>query len=239
VGAAVFLNIDLGELPGEAEELYAFAQVANVACGGHAGDEASMRRAVSLCVVHGAAVGAHPSYADRAGFGRTRMNVAPGELRREVASQCGRLAAIARGQGVSVAFVKAHGALYHAASDDTAIADAVVLGAREALGPSITVIGPPPIVSVGAMARAAALASLAYAREGFADRATRADGSLVPRGEAGAVITDPGVAAERARGLLVASGIDAIDTLCVHGDTPGAVAVARAVRAALDAATRP
>jgi UPF0271 protein len=242
VGAPVFLNIDLGELPGEAEELYALAQVANVACGGHAGDEASMRRAVSLCEIHGAAVGAHPSYADRAGFGRTRMDIPPDELRHEIASQCARLAAIAREAGVSVAFVKAHGALYHAASDDTAIADAVVLGAREALGARITVIGPPPKpprVTAGAMARAAALASLVYAREGFADRATRADGSLVPRGEAGAVIADPGAAVERARALLVARGIDAIDTLCVHGDTPGAVAVARAVRAALDAAARP
>jgi UPF0271 protein len=226
------LNVDLGEIPGEPDSLYGLAQVANIACGGHAGDEASMRRAVALCTTHGAAVGAHPSYVDRVGFGRTRMDVAPDELRRQVSAQCGRLAAIARALGATVAFVKAHGALYHAAADDPATADAVVLGAREALGPRITVIGP----ARGAMADATTRASLVYAREGFADRATRIDGSLVPRGEPGAVITDPRSAAERARALLDAGNID---TLCVHGDTPGATAVARAVRATLDAAGRP
>jgi UPF0271 protein len=231
VGAQVFLNVDLGEISGEPEALYGFAQVANVACGGHAGDEASMGRAVALCTASGTAVGAHPSYADRAGFGRTRIDVLPGELRRQVAGQCGRLAAIAGAQGARVTFVKAHGALYHAASEDPALADAVVLGALDALGPRITFIGP----TRGSMAAAVARASLVYAREGFADRATRADGSLVPRGEPGAVITEPRAAAERAQALLAAGHVD---TVCVHGDTPGAVAVARAVRATLDAAGR-
>jgi len=232
VGAPVFLNVDLGEIPGEPDSLYGFAQVANIACGGHAGDEASMRRAVALCTAHGAAVGAHPSYVDRVGFGRRRLDVPPDELQRQVSEQCGRLGEIARALGATVAFVKAHGALYHAAAEDPAIAGAVVLGALEALGPRVTVIGP----ARGSLADAAAHAFLAYAREGFADRATRIDGSLVPRGEPDALITDPRSAAERARALLDAGNIE---TLCVHGDTPGAAAVAQAVRATLDAARRP
>ena len=223
----VWLNVDLGELPDEPEELYACANVANVACGGHAGDEASMKRAIALCAVHGAALGAHPSYPDRDGFGRTRLAIAPDDLRRTLAEQCGALAAIARAAGVTVAFVKPHGALYHAARDEDATAEALVAGAREALG-DVTIVGPPR----GALAEAAARAKLTFAREGFADRATRSDGSLVPRGEPGALVLDPAAAAARARALAAAGGID---TICVHGDTPGAVAVARAVRASLDA----
>ena len=124
--------------------------------------------------------------------------------------------------------MKPHGALYHVAHEDEATAEALVLGAREALGARVTVVGPPG----GALARATARAAMAFAREGFADRATREDGTLVPRGEPGALVLDPGAAAARAR-AIVATG--EVDTICVHGDTPGAVAVARAVRAVLDA----
>lgn len=228
MGAHVWLNVDLGELPDEPEELYACAHVASVACGGHAGDESSMQRAVELCAIHGAALGAHPSYPDREGFGRRRVTIAPDDLRRSLVDQCARLAAIARAGGATVAFVKPHGALYHVAQDDEATADALVLGAREALGSYVTIVGPPR----GALARAAAREALGYAREGFADRASRADGSLVPRGEPGALVLDPAAAATRAAAMAAAGGVD---TICVHGDTPGAVAVARAVRAALDA----
>ncbi len=228
MASRVWLNVDLGELPDEPEDLYSCAHVANVACGGHAGDEASMRRAVVLCALHGAALGAHPSYPDREGFGRRRVTIAPGDLRESVGQQCARLAAVARAAGASIDFVKPHGALYHVARDDEATAEALVLGAREALGEHVTIIGPPR----GALLSAAARAGLAFAREGFADRATRDDGTLVPRGEPGALVVDPGAAAARARAMAAAG---AIDTICVHGDTPGAVAVARAVRAALDA----
>jgi 5-oxoprolinase (ATP-hydrolysing) subunit A len=224
-GARVWLNVDLGELPGEPDELYALAQGANVACGGHAGDDASMERAVALCLANGTALGAHPSYPDREGFGRRAMPMDAGALRRAVAEQCARLAAIARAQGATVGHAKAHGALYHAASADPALAEAVVHGVQDALG-HVTIVGPP----VGALVLAAERAAMPYAREGFADRATRPDGSLVPRTEPGAVVTDPVAAAARARTLLGG----AFDTLCVHGDTPGAVAVARAVRAVLD-----
>jgi UPF0271 protein len=223
----VLLDIDLGELPDEPEELYACAHLANVACGGHAGDDASMRRAVALCVAHGTRVGAHPSYPDRAGFGRRPMQMEPADLKASVAEQCARLLRVAREAGVALAHVKAHGALYHAARQDAGVAAALMAGAIDALGTGITVVGPP----AGELVAAAARAGVRYAREGFADRATRPDGTLVPRGEPGAVLTDPGEAARRALDLAAAGGLDAI---CCHGDTPGAVSIARAVRDALD-----
>jgi UPF0271 protein len=227
VSARLWLNVDLGELPGEPEALYECAHVANVACGGHAGDDDSMRRAVDLCGAHGTGLGAHPSYPDREGFGRRRIAMTPGALGDAVKEQCLRLARVAGGGGPRVAYVKPHGALYHDANADLEAAAALVRGVTEALGPGVTLIGP----GQGALADAAARAAMAYAREGFADRGTRTDGTLVPRGDAGAVLTDPAGAAERARTL---ASTRAFDTLCVHGDTPGAVALARAVRRVLD-----
>jgi 5-oxoprolinase (ATP-hydrolysing) subunit A len=223
----VLLNIDLGELPGEEDELYEHAHLANVACGGHAGDEFSMRRAVELCLRHGTHVGAHPSYPDREGFGRRRVAMEAAALRASVTEQCARLAGVARTLGAATVFVKAHGALYHAAREDAGVAAALVDGALDALGPGITFLGP----ATGELAVVVKRAGLAFYREGFADRATRSDGTLVPRGEAGALILEPSVAAARAS-ALVATG--EVDTVCVHGDTPGAVAIARAVRHALD-----
>jgi UPF0271 protein len=223
----MLVNIDLGELLGEPDELYASAHVANIACGGHAGDADSMRRAVALCQAHGTRVGAHPSFPDREGFGRRPLPIAASEMRRVVAGQCRQLASVAREAGVRVEFVKAHGALYHAASANADLAEAVLAGALEALGPDVTIIGPP----AGALASAAARAHVAYAREGFADRGTRPDGTLVPRGQPGALVLDPDAAAERAAELLRSAQFD---TVCVHGDTPGAAAIARAVRAALE-----
>ncbi len=225
------LNVDLGELPGEAEELYALADIANIACGGHAGDRASIVQSLLRCKAHGTRVGAHPSYPDREGFGRTAMAMAPAELRATVREQCARLATEARGIAVAVTSVKAHGALYHAAGADLAIARAVVGGAVDALGSGITVLGP----ATGHLADAVREIGLMYAREGFADRGTRPDGTLVPRGLPGALLAEPLAAAARAREIL-ASG--RFETVCVHGDTPGAVAIARAVRQVLDEAAR-
>lgn len=224
----MLLNIDLGELPGEDEELYRHAHLASIACGGHAGDASSMRRALKLCLRHGTRVGAHPSYPDREGFGRRRVPMEAAALRASVAEQCGRLAEVARASGAAALFVKAHGALYHAAREDGAVAAALVCGAVDALGPRVTFLGP----ASGELAAAVARAGLVLLREGFADRCTREDGSLVPRGEPGALILDPSAAAARAS-ALAASG--EVDTVCVHGDTPGAVAIARAVRGSLDA----
>ncbi len=225
--ARVFLNIDLGELRDEPEGLYGLAHIANIACGGHAGDEASMRRALALCDLHGARAGAHPSYPDRAGFGRSRIAMSPAQVRSAVAAQCRVLADLAASMGVPIRHAKAHGALYHAANDDDAIAEALVGGVRDALGPAITALGPPR----GELAAACARAGLALIAEGFADRGTRADGSLVPRGEPGALITDPTLAAVRTIALIRSR---TVGTVCVHGDTPGAMAIARAVREVLD-----
>jgi UPF0271 protein len=224
----ILLNIDLGELPDEDDALYRHAQLASIACGGHAGDEASMRRAVSLCVRHGTAVGAHPSYVDREHFGRRRLAVSEPELRAAIAHQCGSLLGVARDAGVEVRFVKAHGALYHVAGEEPGVAAALVGGALDVLGRQVAFVGQPS----GALRDAVADAGLAFLREGFADRGTRPDGTLVPRGEPGALILEPAVATTRAT-ALAASGD--VDTVCVHGDTPGAVAIARAVREALDA----
>lgn len=226
----MLLDIDLGELPDEPEALYACAHLANVACGGHAGDDASMRRAVALCAAHGARVGAHPSYPDRDGFGRRPMRMAAADLRASVAEQCARLRDAAREGGMPVTYVKAHGALYHAARVDAEVAGALLGGAIDALGSAITVVGPP----AGELLAAAARDGVRYAREGFADRSMRPDGTLVPRGEPGALVTDPAEAAHRALDLAAAGGIEAI---CCHGDTPGAVKIARAVRDALDGRT--
>ncbi len=219
------LNVDVGELPGEPPGLVALAELVNVACGGHAGDEGTMRDVVTRARAAGTRVGAHPSYEDRAGFGRVARDVPPATLAAQVEAQCRRLAAAARAEGVPVGHVKPHGALYHRAAADPAVAEAVLDGAVAALGP-VAVMGPP----TGALREAAERRGLPYLREGFADRGLLPDGSLVPRGQPGALVHDPAVAAAQAR-ALAASG--RFDTLCVHGDTVGAEAILAAVRAAL------
>lgn len=224
----VTLNIDGGELETETDELYAFADVVHVACGGHAGDDASMDRVVRACARVGTRVGAHPSFEDREGFGRRARKVEPGVLARSVETQCARLIAIAKAAGVAVVSVKPHGALYHAAHAGEEEAEACIEGVVRAFGKgvSVAIVG----LAGGCLERAASSAGLHYEREAFADRGVRADGSLVPRGEPGALIEDPALAAERAR---VLSTSDAVDTLCIHGDTQGSLAIAQAVRAAL------
>jgi UPF0271 protein len=170
-------------------------------------------------------VGAHPSYEDREGFGRRPREVTPGALAAAVAAQCERLRRIVEPRGVTLASVKPHGALYHAANGDDATALACVEGIARVLG-AIAIVGP----RGGALERAARRAGAPFLREAFADRGTRADGSLVPRGEPGALVEEPAIAAARARELAARGDVD---TVCVHADTAGAVAIARAVRAAL------
>jgi 5-oxoprolinase (ATP-hydrolysing) subunit A len=224
----VLLNIDAGEYPDEPEALYGVAQIVNIACGGHAGDERSMDRVLAACARFGTRVGAHPSYADRGGFGRKDLRLPPAEVGKCVAEQIARLAERARAAGRAVRHVKPHGALYHAANRDPDLARAVVAGSVDALGRAFALIGPPD----GELRRAAMDAAIAYAREGFADRSTRADGTLVPRSEPGAIIEDPARARTLARDLALSRKID---TVCVHGDTPGALLIAHAAREALDA----
>lgn len=228
--ARVVLNIDAGEHDDEPDALFGLAHALNVACGGHAGDEASMARVLAACRAHGIRAGAHPSYPDREGFGRATMRLAPDALARSLTDQCARLAAIAARLGVPVAHAKLHGALYHDANRDPALAALAVRAIVSALG-RITIVGPP----AGALSQFCAREGLPYEREGFADRAMRSDGTLVPRGEPGALITDPDLAAAQALRLAR----EGHDTLCVHADTTGALAIARAVRQALDASPAP
>lgn len=239
----VDLNADLGEtvdgMPtADDDAMFAVVSSANVACGGHAGDAASMRASVERAARFGVAVGAHPSYDDRANFGRVRRDPAPDDLRASIAAQLDVLAAA----GADLRYVKPHGALYHAVIDDASQAAAVVaavadLSAR--LGRALPVLG-----LAGAIAEAAAAAGLPFVREAFLDRGYTAHGQLVPRGEPGALVDDPARVAERALRLVREGEVVAVDgtriavdaaSLCLHGDTPSAVAMARAVRGALDA----
>ena len=223
----VELNVDLGELPDEPVELYRLATMVNIACGGHAGDVITMTTAVVRAIEAGARIAAHPSYADREGFGRRRGFSSHDAVRRDVESQCAELARIAEERGARVVAVKPHGALYHDVATDHRLAAMVVEAAHEALGPEIAIVGAPS----GALAEAAAFDRLAYVREGFADRAYDGRGGLVARDQPRALIDDPGAAAAQAVTLAERGEIE---TICVHGDTPNAVAIARAVRAALE-----
>lgn len=223
----VLLNIDLGELDGEPEELYALAHLANVACGGHAGDATTIDCALALAKAHGARVGAHPSYPDRAGFGRHPIEISVPALVASLRGQLGLLKERAELAGVAVGHVKAHGALYHSMNRDDALATACIDAFVDVLG-AVDVLGPPG----GATERATRALGLSFLAEGFADRGLLPDGSLVPRGQPGALVTDPEAARAQTRALLAT---DRYATLCVHGDTENAVSIARAVRETLDA----
>jgi UPF0271 protein len=228
------LNIDAGEHDDEPDALYAVADVVNIACGGHAGDARSMERVLRACKVHATLAGAHPSFEDREGFGRRELDVGPRELGVGVLRQCRALREIAERVGVEIRYLKPHGALYHAANRRADLAVALLEGARQGLEgqfAATTLIGPPD----GELRRAARALGLRFAREGFADRGMRPDGTLVPRSEPGALLTDPEAARAQARRLIESGGYD---TLCVHGDTEGAVAIARAVRGELDSSGR-
>jgi len=220
------LNVDLGELPGEPVELFGLAHRVNVACGGHAGDPASMRAACRQAQLSGALVGAHPSYPDREHFGRAEMLIVPGMLRMSLEKQCRDLATIARELGVRVAHLKPHGALYRAADRDPLLAEVVVEASRSALG-EVAIVGPPE----GELGRAALRAGVPFLAEGFADRGYDRDGQLIPRGSPGSLIEDPAAAAAQAIRLAKE---DRFHSICVHSDTPNAILIARAVRAALD-----
>lgn len=221
------LNADVGEGLGE-EPLYEVITSANVACGGHAGDPASMRAAVELALRHGVAIGAHPSYPDREGFGRISQALAPAVIAAAVAAQIAELAAIAATRRLALAHVKPHGALYSDAATRNEVAAAVAEGVVR-VSDALVLVG---------LARSPALAlwqgrGLRTASEGFADRAYGPGERLVPRAEAGALVTDPRAAADQAVRLASGGGCD---TICVHADTPGAVAIARAVRRGLEEA---
>jgi UPF0271 protein len=225
----VLLNLDAGEHDDEPEALWALFDVLHVACGGHAGGDASMNRVAAFIAAHPRMrLGAHPSYPDRENFGRVSIAIDPAVLSLQLVEQLARLAAIARAHDLPVVSVKPHGALYHDANRNPALARLLVDAVRATLGPDITIVGPPS----GELHTAATDAGMHYLREGFADRARRPDGSLVPRTEPNALILDPTAAAAQALSLAAAGGID---TLCIHADTPSSLAIARAVREAIHA----
>lgn len=226
---SVDLNADLGEFT-DPEGIAIDAALlevitsANVACGGHAGDSASILRVARQAAANGVAIGAQISYVDREGFGRTRLDVPTELLVRQLADQLQLLDFVAASVNTEIHYVKPHGALYNASVTDSELAQAVVNAmTRNRLEvPVLTLPG-------SALAEAARIAGLPVVAEFFADRAYDDDGRLVPRSEPGAVLTDETEIVTR-----VLNAIDSHDSVCVHSDTPGAVALASAIKHALE-----
>jgi UPF0271 protein len=241
----VDLNCDVGESFG-AWQMGADADVipsvtsVNIACGYHAGDPGVMRRTVRFAQAAGASIGAHPGLPDLAGFGRRDLSVTPRELEDMVLYQIGALAAIAHAEGAVVSHVKPHGALYNMAAKNRALAGAIAKAvASFDRGLVFYALAGSPMLDVGRDA------GLTVAAEGFADRSYEADGSLTPRAQPGSVVSDPSIVVARAIRMVrdgtvvTTSGHEIalrIDTLCVHGDTPGAEMVARELRRGLQSA---
>jgi len=233
------LNADLGE-GFDDDALLEVVTSANVACGFHAGDAITMARVCAAAAGRGVTIGAQVSYLDRAGFGRRRIDIAPDALTADVLYQIGALDAIARAAGTRVTYVKAHGALYNVSADETEQADAVAT-AVERYGADLALLGLPGSEHESAAERH----RLRFIPEAYADRAYTADGRLVPRSESGGVLHDPDLIAARVVRLVRDGVVEAADetlvaihaaSICVHGDTPGAVAIARSVRVALASA---
>ena len=241
----VDLNSDVGESfgrweLGDDEAVLALVTSANVACGFHAGDASTLRRTCAVAVKHGVVVGAQVAYRDLAGFGRRFIEMEPGELADDVLYQIGALEALARAAGSRVRYVKPHGALYNAVVHHEEQAQAVV-EAVLAYDPDLPVLGLPG----SRLLEAAERAGLRTVRESFADRAYTPEGTLVSRREDGAVLHDPTEVARRVVQIVTEGTVTAVDgstvkidaeSVCVHGDSPGAVDMAERVRAELVAA---
>ena len=238
MSARIDFNCDLGEGCGNDAAILPHVTSASIACGGHAGDEATMRETLRLCRVHGVAAGAHPSYEDREHFGRRVLDVAPAEVARMVREQVERLRVIAREEGVPLAHVKPHGALYNVAADDRAVADAIAATVAD-IDPTLALYA----LSGSALAQAGIERGLRVAHEVFAERGYDARGRLRPRGTPGAVIESLEASIAQVRRLALRGEVVAdddrivrlrADTLCLHGDRHDAAEFARAVRAALE-----
>lgn len=233
------LNADLGEERGDDIAMLDLVSSANVACGLHAGTPAVMRAVVAAARRRGVVVGAHPSYRDREGFGRRDLEIGGRQLQADVEEQLVTLHRIAEEEGAQVQYVKPHGALYNRIAHDPERA-AAVLDAMRAVTPGLPLV----VLAGSPLVGWASDAGIRPVPEAFADRGYAADGTLLPRALPGAVLHDPAEVAERMRrlassgSLLSADGaevrVDA-ESICLHGDTPGAVAMAQAVREALDA----
>jgi UPF0271 protein len=241
----VNLNADLGESfgawrMGSDEQMLALVNSANVACGFHAGDPLVMRRTVALAKRHGVSIGAHPSFPDLQGFGRRRMDVAEGELEALLVYQIGALAAIARAEGTQVTHVKPHGALNNMACVDPKLARCVARAVRD-VDPGLILLAP----ALSQLAVAGREAALRVVEEVFADRAYADDGTLLPRSMPGAVLHDPKACVRHVKAMVESGALQSangvrlpvrVQSICVHGDDPQAVATAKAVGEALRAA---
>ena len=228
------LNADVGEGSDQDAALMSLISSANIACGYHAGDAQSMREAVALARDRLVAVGAHPSFPDREHFGRREMRLSAREIHECIRAQVEALAAVATAEGTRVRHVKPHGALYNMAARDEDVAEAVARAVHD-VDPTLLLFG----LSGSTLMTVAARVGLRTVSEVFADRAYRADGSLLPRDQPGSVLHDEKGVATRAVGMaregtVVAVSGDVIgvraETICVHGDTPGAAALARRIR---------
>jgi UPF0271 protein len=242
--AEIDLNSDVGESfgawsMGADDAVLAHVTSANIACGLHAGDPATIARTVATCKRFGVAVGAHPGFPDLAGFGRRAMALSPDEVFGTVLYQVGAVQAFARTEGLPLHHVKAHGALYNMAAKDAAMAEAICRAVR-AIDPQLPVYG----LASSAFAAAAATVGVPLVQEVFADRTYQDDGSLTPRTRPGAMITDADRAIEQVVGMVTRGEVVAVSgkrvkvvaqTLCIHGDQPGAADFAQRIRAALQA----
>lgn len=240
----VDLNCDIGESAGpdlvaRDEGIMAFVTSVNIACGVHAGSPALMRRLVRAAKARGVAVGAHPGLADPEGLGRRDRSITPEDAEALVVAQVRALAAIAAEEGVALAHVKPHGALYHQAARDRALA-AALARAVAAVDRRLLLFG----LAGSPAIEAARARGLRAVEEAFADRAYRADGTLVPRNQAGAVIVEASAVVARVRRMVREGTVCSVEgaevplraeTICLHGDTPGAGHLAELVRAALEA----
>ncbi len=238
------LNADLGEgfgpwSMGDDAGMLDLVTSANIACGGHAGDPETMFATLQAAARRGVRVGAHPGYADPAGFGRRVIPMSADEVGRMVAAQVGALMGVAALAGAEVGYVKPHGALANLAAEDRAVAGAIAAAVR-AVSPGLAVLA----ISGTVLAAVARDAGVRVYSEVFADRAYLPDGRLVPRSRPDAMIHDAGAAAARLMAFLQSGVMPVIggapvpltaDSVCVHGDSPGAVAMARTIRAALSA----
>jgi UPF0271 protein len=259
MAGTIDLNCDVGEMPaliadGTDDRLLAQVTSANIACGGHAGDDATMTATLRSALRHGCAVGAHPGYDDPEHFGRRRLDLPPERIVVMVRDQVTRFAALARAAGMALAHVKPHGALYNAAVDDRDLASAIARGvraaARQGAGPGVPAErGDATLPRLVGLAGSASLevyraAGFVVAAEAFADRRYEPDGRLRSRALPGALLEDPQEAAAQAVSIARDGRVTASDgsslavaaeTICLHGDTPGAVRIAVAVRAGLAA----
>jgi UPF0271 protein len=239
------LNADVGESlgpwpMGDDERLIPLVTSVNVACGAHAGDPLTIERTIRLAVDHDVAVGAHPGYPDLVGFGRRDLDMTADELRASIVYQVGAVAAIARSLDAELRHVKPHGALYNRAATDPAVAETIATAIRRA-SPELILVG----LYGSALVDAGVAAGLQVASEAFADRAYEPDGSLRSRRRPGAILATPAAAAKQAVSIVRDGRVTAVDgslvavradTICIHGDTPGAAEYVAAIRAALDKA---